>query len=99
MTDKKGKYDVPYLPKNKFEDELIKTARAVASPGKGILAADESTGTIGKRFDKIDVKNTREARREFRRILFTSPGIGKYISGVILYEETLFEHTEDKKMN
>jgi len=100
MTDKKKKtvaYDVPFLFKNKFEAELIKTAKAIATPGKGILAADESTGTIGKRFDSIGVKNTREARREYRRLLFTSPGIGKYISGVILFEETLFEHTEDKK--
>jgi len=91
------KYDVPFLPKNPYTDELIATAKAIATPGKGILAADESTGTIGKRFDSIGVKNTREARREFRRILFTSPGIGKYISGAILYEETLFETTEDKK--
>jgi len=94
---KSVKYDVPYLEKNKFEEELIKTAKAVATAGKGILAADESTGTIGKRLQSIGVKNTREARREFRRLLFTSPDIGKYISGVILYEETLFEHTEDKK--
>jgi len=104
MSDKKAKssgsgskYDVPFLPKHKFHDELIATAKAIATPGKGILAADESTGTIGKRFDSIGVKNTREARREFRRLLFTSPNIGKYISGAILYEETLFETTEDKK--
>jgi fructose-bisphosphate aldolase class I len=94
---KSPKFDVPFLPKNPFEAELIATAKAVAAPGKGILAADESTGTIGKRFESIGVKNTREARREFRRLLFTAKDIGKYISGVIMFEETLFETTEDKK--
>jgi len=93
----KSKFDVPFLPKNPFESELVATAKAIAAPGKGILAADESTGTIGKRFESIGVKNTREARREYRRLLFTSKDIGKYISGVIMFEETLFETTEDKK--
>lgn len=87
----------PFLPVYKFEKELIATAKAIASPGKGILAADESTGTIGKRFDDIKVENNRTNRREYRRLLFTTPELEKYISGVILFEETLFEKTEDGK--
>jgi len=96
MAEKK-EFPVPFLAKNKFEKELIETAKKVATPGKGILAADESTGTIGKRLEKIGLKNTREHRREYRRILFTTPDLGKYISGAILFEETLFETTEDGK--
>lgn len=67
------------------------------SPGKGILAADESTGTIGKRFEKIKLANTRENRKEYRRLLFTTPGLGQYISGAILFEETMFEKIDDGK--
>lgn len=84
-------YKVPYLSKNKFESELITNARLVATPGKGILAADESTGTIGSRFDEIKVPNTHENRMEYRRLLFTTPGLEQHISGVILFEETLFD--------
>jgi len=69
--------------------ELRATARAMVSPGKGILAADESTGTIEKRFKGIGVENTEEHRRSYRDMLFTTPGLGQYISGVILYDETL----------
>jgi fructose-bisphosphate aldolase class I len=90
-------YPVPFLAKNPFEKELIETARKIATRGKGILAADESTGTIGKRLKSIRAENNRENRREYRRILFTTPGIGKFISGAILYEETLFETTADGK--
>jgi fructose-bisphosphate aldolase class I len=86
---------IPYNFNNKFAAELIATARKIATPGKGILAADESTGTIQKRFEAIKVDNTQANRREYRRLLFTSKDIGKYISGAILYEETLFEKTED----
>ncbi len=78
---------------NKYKDELIKNARLICAPGKGILAADESTGTIQKRFDGIQVQNTEENRRAYRELLFTSPGIQNYISGVILYEETLYQKT------
>lgn len=60
----------------------------MVAPGKGILAADESTGTIAKRFAKISVENTEENRRAYREMLFTTPDIGKYISGVIMYDET-----------
>eukprot|EP00005_Dracoamoeba_jomungandri_P004801 CAMPEP_0174249944 /NCGR_PEP_ID=MMETSP0439-20130205/262_1 /TAXON_ID=0 /ORGANISM="Stereomyxa ramosa, Strain Chinc5" /LENGTH=360 /DNA_ID=CAMNT_0015329889 /DNA_START=17 /DNA_END=1099 /DNA_ORIENTATION=- len=80
---------------DKFRDELIATAKAVATPGKGILAADESTGTIGKRFDKINVKNELENRRAYRELLVTTEGLENYISGVIMYEETLYQETED----
>jgi fructose-bisphosphate aldolase class I len=72
-----------------FTKELRETAIALVAPGKGILAADESTGTIKKRFDKISVVSTLEARRDYRELLFTAPGITEYISGVICYDETM----------
>eukprot|EP00211_Chloroparvula_japonica_P005484 CAMPEP_0119124938 /NCGR_PEP_ID=MMETSP1310-20130426/4388_1 /TAXON_ID=464262 /ORGANISM="Genus nov. species nov., Strain RCC2339" /LENGTH=353 /DNA_ID=CAMNT_0007114951 /DNA_START=44 /DNA_END=1105 /DNA_ORIENTATION=- len=78
-----------------FRQELISTANAVASPGKGILAADESTGTIGKRFDGINVENIEENRRAYRELLVTTEGLEKYISGIILFEETLYQKTAD----
>ncbi|MCE2998944.1 MAG: class I fructose-bisphosphate aldolase [Betaproteobacteria bacterium] len=68
---------------------LAAIAKAMVAPGKGILAADESTGTIGKRFDSINVENTEENRRAYRDMLFATRGIGEHISGVILYDETL----------
>jgi len=80
---------------DKYRDELVKTANAVAFPGKGILAADESTGTIGKRFEKIQIENNEENRRAYRELLFTTPDFGKYCSGVILYEETLYQKASD----
>jgi fructose-bisphosphate aldolase class I len=80
---------------NKYKDELIKNAQAIATAGKGILAADESTGTIGSRFKGINVENNEENRRAYRELLFTSEGIENYISGVILYEETLYQKTKD----
>lgn len=87
--------NIPISAAGKFHDELIKNARKIASPGKGILAADESTGTIQKRFDAIKLPNTEEHRRAYRELLFTSPGLGNYISGAILYEETLYQKSED----
>ncbi|CAM9903566.1 unnamed protein product, partial [Phaeothamnion confervicola] len=63
--------------------------------GKGILAVDESTKTIGKRLASIGIDNTEEARQAYRGLLFTAPGLGKYISGAILYEETLFQSHAD----
>ncbi len=71
------------------QDALTSTARALVAPGKGILAADESHPTIAKRFAKIGVENTEENRRLYREMLFTTPGAAEFISGVILYEETL----------
>jgi fructose-bisphosphate aldolase class I len=79
----------------KYKDELIKNARAIATPGRGILAADESTGTIGSRFKNINVENIEENRRAYRELLFTTQGIENYISGVILFEETLYQKTKD----
>ncbi len=70
-------------------ETLQSIAKALIASGKGILAADESTGTIQKRFDKIGVENTEENRREYRELLFTTPGMEQYISGVILFDETL----------
>ena len=64
-------------------------------PGKGLLAADESTGTIGKRFAGINVENIEANRQNYRQLLFTADGIDNYISGVIMYEETLFQSCDD----
>lgn len=71
--------------------ELVENAKRIAAPGKGILAADESTGTIKKRFDSIKVENTEENRTFYRDLLFSAEGLGKCISGAILFEETLFQ--------
>ncbi len=75
--------------------ELEATARAIVAPGKGILAADESTGTIKKRFDKIGVESTEENRRAYRDLLFTTDGVEEFISGVILFDETIRQSTSD----
>ncbi len=75
--------------------ELAATARAIVAPGKGILAADESTGTIKKRFDKIGVESTEENRRAYRDLLFTTDGVEEFISGVILFDETIRQSTSD----
>ena len=64
---------------------------AIASKGKGILAMDESNGTCGKRLDAIGVENTEDNRRSYRELLVTTPGLGEYISGAILFEETLYQ--------
>lgn len=74
--------------------ELNEIAKQMVAPGKGILAADESTATIGKRFSAINLENTEENRRAYRELLFTTPDIGKYISGVIMYDETIHQKTE-----
>ncbi len=69
--------------------ELEHIAKAMVAQGKGILAADESSGTIKKRFDKISLESTADSRRAYRDMLFTTPGMQDHISGVILYDETL----------
>ena len=74
-------------------DELIANAAYIGTPGKGILAADESTGTIGKRLSSINVENVESNRRALRELLFTTPGALQYLSGVILFEETLYQST------
>jgi fructose-bisphosphate aldolase, class I len=75
--------------------ELAKVAKAMVARGRGILAADESTGTIGKRFESIKVENTEENRRAYRELLFGVRGIGDHVSGVILYDETLRQKAAD----
>src|SRR3989442_2040120 len=74
-------------------EELERTARALVAPGKGILAADESTGTITKRFESIGVDPTEEHRRAYREMLFTTPGMEQFISGVIMFDETILQST------
>jgi len=81
--------------KTDFRAELIANAKAIATAGKGILAADESTGTIAKRFEAIHVENNEENRRAYRELLFTTEGIENYISGVIMYDETIRQNTVD----
>jgi fructose-bisphosphate aldolase class I len=78
-----------------FKEELIRVAREIAASGKGILAADESTGTIGSRFAGINVENTEDNRRAYRELLFTTPDLEKHISGVILFEETVDQASAD----
>ena len=75
--------------------ELNDTARALVAPAKGILAADESTNTIKRRFDSINVESTEQSRRDYREMLFRTPGANEFISGVILYDETLRQRGAD----
>lgn len=78
------------------QGELAATANALVAPAKGILAADESTGTIAKRLESINVENTEAARRTYREMLFRTTGAGDYISGVILFDETLRQAAADE---
>ncbi len=75
--------------------KLADTAKALVAEGKGILAADESSPTIKKRFDSIKIASTEKNRRDYRDMLFTAPDAGKYISGVILYDETIRQKAGD----
>ncbi|HTD11412.1 MAG TPA: class I fructose-bisphosphate aldolase [Steroidobacteraceae bacterium] len=75
--------------------ELKRIARGMVASGKGILAADESSGTIKKRFDAIRLDSTEEHRRTYREMLFTAPGAAEWVSGVILYDETIRQKTKD----
>src|SRR5215207_7776394 len=75
--------------------ELHETAKALVASGKGILAADESSGTIKKRFDSIGVESNEENRRAYRDLLFTTEGAEEFISGVILYDETIRQASAD----
>jgi fructose-bisphosphate aldolase class I len=76
-------------------NELHETAKALVAPGRGILAADESDTTIQKRFDSIMLESTEELRSAYREILFTTPGAEEFISGVILFDETIHESASD----
>lgn len=75
--------------------DLRATARAMVAPGKGILAADESTATITKRFDRLSIPSTPETRRAYREMLFTTAGLEQWVSGVILYDETIYQNASD----
>ena len=82
-----------------YKETLRETALKLATPGKGILAVDESTNTCGKRLSSIGVENTEENRQSYRGMLFTTEGLGNYISGAILFEETLFQdHADGESM-
>ena len=78
-----------------MNDELHETARSLVRAGKGILAADESDGTIKKRFDTIGTESTEEQRRAYRELLFTAAGVEQFISGVILFDETIRQSGSD----
>ncbi|MEO5565208.1 MAG: class I fructose-bisphosphate aldolase [Luteimonas sp.] len=75
-------------------EQLAETARALVAPGKGIIAIDESTGTIAKRLAAVGLENSEEMRRAYREMLLTTPGLGEHISGAILYDETLRQSTK-----
>jgi hypothetical protein len=73
----------------KFTEELMKNAKLLSAPGKGILASDESNGTCGKRFEAINVENTEENRRAYRELLYTVGGLEEFVSGAIMFDETI----------
>src|SRR5713101_5533091 len=75
--------------------QLESTARALVPSGRGILAADESHPTIGKRFSALGIENTVESRRVYRQMMFTTPGVVEFISGVILFDETIRQPADD----
>jgi hypothetical protein len=81
--------DLPHYTGNKFKEELMKNARYLATPGRGILASDESNGTCGKRFEDIGLENSEELRRKYREMLYSTPELSKYVSGAIMYDETV----------
>src|SRR3989339_1785902 len=76
-------------------EELKKTIKDMVVVGKGILAADESVNTATKRLASINVESTEETRRQYRNVMLTAPGIEKYICGVIMFEETLHQKSDD----
>ena len=78
-----------------IQSELLSTIQELVQPGRGILAADESHPTIAKRFKAVDVEPTENKRREYRSLIFSTPGLGEFISGVILFEETLGQTSLD----
>src|SRR6185437_9099014 len=75
-------------------DQMEAVAQAMVAPGKGIIAIDESSGTIKKRFDAVGVPDSEENRRAYREMLLTAPGLSQHISGAILYEETIRQSTK-----
>jgi fructose-bisphosphate aldolase class I len=89
--------NAPKVYDGKYAKELVETAKAMTLPGKGLLACDESTGTVGKRLESIGLENNEDNRRIWRNLLFTTEGIEKYISGAILFEETLYQDDPNGK--
>eukprot|EP00608_Synchroma_pusillum_P003888 CAMPEP_0198425340 /NCGR_PEP_ID=MMETSP1452-20131203/4495_1 /TAXON_ID=1181717 /ORGANISM="Synchroma pusillum, Strain CCMP3072" /LENGTH=402 /DNA_ID=CAMNT_0044145695 /DNA_START=17 /DNA_END=1225 /DNA_ORIENTATION=+ len=89
----------PYGTQKSLEklDEMIKTANTIAKTGRGIAATDESNATTGKRLATIGVENTEENRRDWRELLYTAPGLGEYVSGAIMFEETLYQRARNGK--
>lgn len=81
----------------KRAEELIATANAISATGKGILAADESNGTAGKRLANIGLENKEETRRDYRELLFRTKGLNEFIGGIILYDETIRQTSADGK--
>jgi len=89
--------NAPGIYDGQYADELRATAAAMVKPGKGLLACDESTGTVGTRLESIGLENTEDNRRTWRNLLFTTKGIGEFISGAILFEETLYQDDPNGK--
>jgi fructose-bisphosphate aldolase, class I len=86
---------MPYLSEE-TKAELVRIANAIVAPGKGILAADESTGSMEKRLSSINLENNEENRRQYRQLLFTADAsIAQYVSGVIFFDETFYQKTDD----
>lgn len=81
----------------KYEEQLKQSAKAMVAAGKGLLAADESNPTCAKRFKSVGVENTEENRRAYRQLLLTTPGVEQYLSGVILFDETIRQKDDDGK--
>jgi len=82
---------------NQYAEELRNTAKAMVAPNQGILAMDESNRTCNKRFQKVGIDTTEEKRRQYRQLLLSTPKLGDYISGAILYDETIRQKTDDGK--
>ena len=80
---------------SKYAEELRSTAKAMVAPGKGILAMDESNSTCNKRFDALGIPTTEEKRRDYRELILTTPNLSDYISGAILYDETIGQSSRD----
>lgn len=78
---------------NKYIEELMKNAKLLSAPGKGILASDESNGTCGKRFEAIGVENTEQNRNDYRELLYTVDGLEEFVSGAIMFDETIRQKT------
>jgi fructose-bisphosphate aldolase class I len=82
---------------NPYMEELKANAKKIGGRGRGILASDESNATTGIRLGSVGVENTEENRRKWRELLYTAPGLGQYISGAIMFDETLYQKTAEGK--